>query len=91
MREHIALKKVLGNSDRGLGPARCAGLDRGLRPTLVGGQRDRRRAVRRVARGDLQQVLFLAGALRPRQRDNGSVRRTSGWRTGKSRPSSGFI
>ena len=38
MGEHIALKKVLGNSDRGLGAARCAGPDRGFRPALVGGQ-----------------------------------------------------
>lgn len=39
--------EVLGNSDRGLGGARCARPDRGLRPALVGGQRDRRRAVHR--------------------------------------------
>jgi transposase-like protein len=38
MGEHIALKKVLGSSDRGLGAARCAGPDRGLCPALVGGQ-----------------------------------------------------
>lgn len=38
MGEHIALKKVLGNSDRSLGAARCAGPDRGLCPALVGGQ-----------------------------------------------------
>jgi transposase-like protein len=38
MGEHVALKKVLGNSDRGLGAARCAGPDRGFRPALVGGQ-----------------------------------------------------
>jgi transposase len=35
MAEHIALKKRLGNSDRGLGPARYAGPDRGLCPALV--------------------------------------------------------
>jgi transposase len=45
MGEHIALKKVLGNSDRGLGSARPAGPDHGLRPALVRGHRDRRRAV----------------------------------------------
>lgn len=58
----------MGNSDRGLGGARCEGPDRGLRPALVGGQRDRRRAVHRVAGRDGQQVLLLAGALRPGQR-----------------------
>jgi transposase-like protein len=36
--EHVALKKVLGNSDRGLGAARCAGPDRGLCPALAGGR-----------------------------------------------------
>src|SRR6266850_7099551 len=30
MAEHVALKKVLGNSDRGLGPARYAGSDGGF-------------------------------------------------------------
>src|SRR5919199_204382 len=43
MAEHVALKKRLGNSDRGLGSARHAGPDRGFRPTLVGEDRDRRR------------------------------------------------
>ena len=38
MGEHIALKKNLGNSERGLGAARCAGSDRGFRAALVGGQ-----------------------------------------------------
>ncbi len=65
--EHVALRKRLGNSDRGLGSARHAGPDRGLRPALVGGQRDRRRTVHRVAGRDGQQVLLLAGALRPGQ------------------------
>ena len=50
MAEHIALKKTLGNSDRELGPARYAGSDRGFRPALVREDRDRRRAVHRVAR-----------------------------------------
>jgi putative transposase len=36
MAEHVALKKRLGNSDRGLGSARHAGPDRGFRPALVG-------------------------------------------------------
>ena len=36
MAEHVALKKRLGNSDRGLGSARHTGPDRGFRPTLVG-------------------------------------------------------
>jgi transposase-like protein len=38
MGEHIALKKVLGSFDRGLGAARGAGPGRGFRPALVGGQ-----------------------------------------------------
>src|SRR6516164_1097242 len=49
MAEHVALKKTLGNSDRDLVPARYAGSDRGFRPALVGEDRDRRRAVHRVA------------------------------------------
>jgi hypothetical protein len=36
MAEYVALKKRLGNSDRGLGAARHAGSDRGFRPALVG-------------------------------------------------------
>jgi hypothetical protein len=35
MAEHVALKKRLGNSDRGLDSARYAGPNRGLRPALV--------------------------------------------------------
>ena len=35
MAEHVALKKELGNSDRGLGSARYAGPDRRFRPALV--------------------------------------------------------
>jgi transposase len=38
MEEHVALKKVLGNSDRGLGAARRARSDCGFRAALVGGQ-----------------------------------------------------
>jgi transposase len=34
MAEHVALKKSLGNSDRGLGPARYAGPDRGFRVSV---------------------------------------------------------
>ena len=71
MGEHIALKKVLGNSDQDLGAARRAGSDRGFRAALVGGQRDRRRAVRRMVGRDGEQVLRLATALRPRQRAQG--------------------
>src|ERR1019366_180275 len=36
MAEHVALKKVLGSSDPGLGAARCAGLGGGFRSVLVG-------------------------------------------------------
>jgi transposase-like protein len=57
MAEHVAQKKRLGNSDRGLGPARHTGPDRGFRPALVGEDRDRRRALHRVARHHRQQVL----------------------------------
>jgi transposase len=57
MAEHIALKKVLGNSNRQLGAARCAGSSSGFRPTLVGEGRDRRRAVHPVSGRDRQQVL----------------------------------
>jgi hypothetical protein len=49
MAEHIALKKALGNSDRRLGSARYARSDRGFRPELVTEDRDRRRAIHRVA------------------------------------------
>jgi transposase len=52
MAEHVALKKELGNSDRGLGSARYAGPYRGLCPALVGEDRDQRRAVHPVARYD---------------------------------------
>ena len=50
MAERVTLKKVLGNSDRGLGATRCTGSDRGFRPALVGEDRDRRQTVRCVAR-----------------------------------------
>src|SRR5579872_2847954 len=57
MAEHIALKKVLGNSNRCLGAARCAGSSRRFRPALVGEGRDRCRTVHPVAGRDRQQVL----------------------------------
>ena len=68
MAEHIALKKVLGNSNRRLGAARRAGSCRGFRSALVGEDRDRRRAVHSVARHHRQQVLRLAGTLRQSER-----------------------
>ena len=68
MAEYLALKKRLGNSARGLGPARHAGLDRGFRPALVREDRDQRRPVHRVARHHGQQVLRLAGTLRQGER-----------------------
>src|SRR5260370_2592970 len=68
MGEHIALKKVLGNSERGLGAARRTGSDRRFRPALVGGQRDRRRAIRWMVGRDREQILRLARTLRSRQR-----------------------
>lgn len=43
LEEHVALKKALGNSDRGLSSARYAGSDRRFCPALVGEDRDRRR------------------------------------------------
>jgi transposase len=64
MAQHVALKKELGNSDRGLGPARYAGPDRGFRPAMVGEDRDQRRTVHRVARHHGQQILRLAGTVR---------------------------
>jgi hypothetical protein len=67
MAEHIALKKVLGSSDQGVGAARCAGPGSGFRPALVGEDRDRRRAIRPLAGRAGQQVLRLARALRARQ------------------------
>src|SRR5947209_8351376 len=57
MAEHVALKKNLGNSDRDLGSARDTGPDRQFRPALVGADRDRNRAVHRLARHHGQQVL----------------------------------
>ena len=64
MAEHVAVKKRVGNSDRGLGSARYAGPDRGFRPALVGKDRDQRRAFHPVARHYSQQVLRLARAVR---------------------------
>ena len=68
MAEHVALRKELGNSDRGLGSARYAGPDRGFRAALVREDRDQRRALHRVARHHGQQVLRLAGTLRQSER-----------------------
>src|SRR6478672_6003507 len=68
MAEHVALKKFLGNSDRGLGSALDAGPDRGFCPALVGEDRDRRRTVHRVAQHHRQQVLRSAGTLRQGER-----------------------
>src|SRR5437867_8185197 len=69
MAEHVALKKKrLGNSDRGLGPARYAGPDRRFRPAMISEDRDRHWAVHRLARHHGQQVLRLAGTLRQGER-----------------------
>src|SRR5215470_1088164 len=67
MAEHIALKKVLGSSDPSVGATRCAGSGGGFRPTLVGEDRDRCRAICPLAGRASQQVLRLARALRARQ------------------------
>ena len=80
MAEHMALKKkVLGNSNQNLDAARRARPDRRFRAALVREDRDPRRAFHRLARHRAQQpdrcglgpdsvVLFLARALRLRQR-----------------------
>ena len=70
MAAHVA-PKTLGNSDRDPGSARYAGPDRGFRPVLVGEDRDRHRAVHRLARHHRQQVLRLAGTLREVNEHNG--------------------
>jgi transposase-like protein len=67
MAEPIALKKVLGNSDQGVGAARCAGPGGGFRPALVGKDRDRRRTIHPLAGRAGQQVLRLARTLWARQ------------------------
>ena len=74
MAEHMALKKVLGNSNQNLDAARRARPDRRFRAALVREDRDRRRAFHRVARHRAQQVLFLAPALRLRQRAQRQLR-----------------
>ena len=63
MAEHIALKKALGNSDRDLGAARCAGSGGRFHPTLVGKDRDQRRPIHFVVGRYREQVLQLAAAL----------------------------
>ena len=68
MAEHVALKKRLGNSDRGLGSARYAGPDRGFRAALVGSDRDRRRTVHPMVGHSRRQVLRMARALRQGER-----------------------
>ena len=68
-------KKSLRNSDRGLGSARYAGSDRGFRPALVGEDRDRRRALHRMARCVCQQILRLARTLRKVNEHNSWVPR----------------
>ena len=67
MAEHIALKKVLGSSDQGVGAARCAGPGGGFRPVLVGKSRDQRRTIYPLAGCACQQVLRLGRALWARQ------------------------
>src|ERR1035437_9271890 len=67
MAEHIALKKVLGSSDPGVGAARCAGPGGGFRSVLVGKDRGRRRTIHPLAGRAGQQVLRLARALRARE------------------------
>ncbi len=67
MAEHIALEKVLGSSDQGMGAARCARPGGGFRPTLVGKNRDQRRPIHPLAGSVGQQVLRLARTLRARQ------------------------
>jgi hypothetical protein len=49
MAEHIALKKVLGSPDQGVGAARCAGPGGGFCPVLVGKDRDRRQTIHPLA------------------------------------------
>ena len=63
MAEHVALKKVLGNSNQNLDAARPTRPDRRFRAALVGEDRDPRRAFHRLARHRAQQVLFLAPPL----------------------------
>jgi len=57
MAEHIALKKALGNSNRRLGAARCAGPSGGFRPAVVGEDRDRCRTIHSLVGSHRQQVL----------------------------------
>ena len=75
MAEHIALKKALGNSDRDLGGARCAGSGGGFRPALVEEDRDPRRPLHCLAGRYREQVLRLAGALWTSDEHNGWVPR----------------
>src|SRR6266699_2651538 len=54
-------------SDQRVGATRCAGLGGGLRPVLVGEDRDRRRTIPPLAGRASQQILRLARTLRARQ------------------------
>ena len=68
MEEHIQLKKGLGNSDQGLGSPRRPRRHRRLRRTVVAVDRTPGPQVHRLARHRPEQVLRLAGTLRPGQR-----------------------
>ncbi len=57
MAEHIALKKLSGNSNRQLGTARRAGPRGRFCPALVGEDRDQHRAIHLLPGRDRQQVL----------------------------------
>jgi hypothetical protein len=91
MAEHVALKKRLGNSDRGLGPARRAGPGRGFRPALVGEDRDRRRRF-------IEWLDITASKFYDWRERYGKVNEHNDWvprdfwlEDGRSRPSSAFI
>jgi transposase len=67
MAEHVALKKVLGSSDQGVGTARCAGPGGGFRTAQGGQNRNQRRTIHPLAGLASQQVLRLARALGSRE------------------------
>ena len=90
MEEHVELKKSLGNSERTLGPPRHPRPGRRFRQALGGPGRDCP-ASRFIALAGprRQQVPRLEGALRQGQRaQRAGSPATTGWRTGRSRPSS---
>jgi transposase len=68
MEAHTLLKKILGNSNRRLGPARHARRTRRFRSLLVGQNRHRRRAFYSLDRRRPQQVSGLGHAFRQSQR-----------------------